>query len=206
MNPSPTFFKAFNRAMLTTWRLGLGPLVNSLPDHVGRIMILTTIGRKSGRPRRTPLNYAHVGNEVYCLAGYGPGSDWLKNLQANPSAEVWLPEGRWKVEASPVTHPVQRGVLLRLVLCESGFATPLFLGFNPHEASDETIAQACEGIEVMRLHMNARIDESAADLTWVWPALGGALLSAAFIKPLLGCCPCRKKGDRCCPTGAGNAR
>lgn len=192
--------------MLITWRLGLGPLVNSLPDRVGRIMILTTIGRKSGRPRRTPLNYAHVGNEVYCLAGYGPTSDWLKNLRANPSAEVWLPEGRWRVEASPVTHPVQRSVLLRLVLCESGFATPLLFGFNPHEASDETIARSCEGLEVMRLHLGARIDESAADMTWVWPALGGALLSAALVKPWRCCRASRKKRDGCCPTGTGNTR
>lgn len=181
--------------MLTSWRLGLGPLVNSLPDHVGRIMVLTTIGRKSGRPRRTPLNYAHVGNEVYCLAGYGAGSDWLKNLQANPSAEVWLPEGRWNVEASPVTDPVARGLLLRLVLCESGFATPLFLGFNPHEAPDETIAEACHDLVVMRLHLGARIEHSSADLTWVWPVVGGALLCAALLKPVLACCPCKGKGD-----------
>ena len=76
-----TGFKYFNRYMLLLWRLGLGRWISSWPSVGGRIMVLTTIGRKSGRPRRTPLNYAIVDGKVYCAAGFGSISDWYRNIE-----------------------------------------------------------------------------------------------------------------------------
>ena len=58
------FFKGFNRFMLYMWRLGLGKWVNAWPERGGQIMVLSHIGRKSGLQRRTPLNYALIGNDL----------------------------------------------------------------------------------------------------------------------------------------------
>ena len=89
-------FKYFNRFMLLLWRLGLGVLVNVWPQVGGRIMVMTQTGRKTGLRRRTPLNYAEIDGELYCTAGFGAISDWVRNVSANPEVEVWLT--RWVVE------------------------------------------------------------------------------------------------------------
>lgn len=44
--------------------------------------ILEHVGRKSGRPYRTPLNVFSTDEGVAILLTYGPNRDWLKNLQA----------------------------------------------------------------------------------------------------------------------------
>lgn len=56
-------------------------------------LLLTTTGRRSGRPSTTPLNFAaHEG--AYLLIGSYAGSDthpkWYLNLVANPAVEVQI--------------------------------------------------------------------------------------------------------------------
>jgi deazaflavin-dependent oxidoreductase (nitroreductase family) len=53
--------------------------------------ILTTTGRKSGEPRKTPLLYLAQGDEVVMVASQGGFSSmplWYRNLQASPEALV----------------------------------------------------------------------------------------------------------------------
>src|SRR3990172_5692392 len=61
------FFKYLNRFMLLMWRLGFGSYMNR-PELSGRIMVLTHNGRKTGLRRQTPVNFAIVDGEVYCVA------------------------------------------------------------------------------------------------------------------------------------------
>ena len=114
-------FKQMNKFMLLMWRLGLGSWLNFWPDVGGRIMVITHTGRKTGLKRRTPVNYALVEGELYCTAGFGPMSDWYRNLKAHSQVEVWLPEGWWAGVAEEITDPQWRLPLLRQVLIASGF-------------------------------------------------------------------------------------
>ncbi len=55
------------------------------------ILLLTTTGRKSGRPRTTPLIYAEDGDRYVIVASKGgapadPG--WYENLAKNPEVEL----------------------------------------------------------------------------------------------------------------------
>ena len=55
------------------------------------VLLLTTTGRKSGRPRTTPLGYAPAGDGYAVIASKGGAPQhplWYLNLQANPRAEV----------------------------------------------------------------------------------------------------------------------
>lgn len=55
------------------------------------VLLLTTKGRKSGRPRTQPLLYAPAGDGFAVIASKG-GADahplWYRNLQANSGVEV----------------------------------------------------------------------------------------------------------------------
>ena len=70
----------------------------------GYIMVLQTTGRKSGKTRLTPLNYALADGYIYCMAGFGSGTNWLANLKANPTVEVHLAGATVKGKAEIVTE------------------------------------------------------------------------------------------------------
>jgi deazaflavin-dependent oxidoreductase (nitroreductase family) len=55
-------------------------------------LLLTTVGRKSGKKRTTPLEYHWIDAEIHIFSGRGEESDWFKNLQANPD-KVWVRHG-----------------------------------------------------------------------------------------------------------------
>jgi deazaflavin-dependent oxidoreductase (nitroreductase family) len=57
------------------------------------VLLLTTTGRRSGRPRTTPLTYFQVGDEL-AVVGSNGGEDnpprWWLNLQAEPRATITI--------------------------------------------------------------------------------------------------------------------
>ncbi len=50
--------------------------------------ILEHVGRKSGKPYRTPLNVFPTDDGVAILLSYGPDRDWLKNISATGRARM----------------------------------------------------------------------------------------------------------------------
>ena len=56
--------------------------------------LLETTGRKSGRPRRTPLGGRRIGNEFWFVSEFGEKSDYVKNIKADPRVRVRL-RGTW---------------------------------------------------------------------------------------------------------------
>jgi deazaflavin-dependent oxidoreductase (nitroreductase family) len=51
---------------------------------------LTTTGRRTGRPHEIEIWYAASddGRTLYLLAGAGRGSDWVRNVEADPACTV----------------------------------------------------------------------------------------------------------------------
>ncbi len=183
-------FKQFNKFMLLMWRLGLGPWINFWPEGMGRIMVITHIGRKSGLKRQTPVNYAIVNGEVYCTAGFGKLSDWYRNVKANPEVEIWLPDGWWAGGVEEITEPIKRLSLLRAILQNSGFASYAFGGINPFKLTDEELANATPEYFVFHVRRTAARTGPGgpSDLAWVWPLATMLLLPMALRR--------RRKGKR----------
>nr|MDT0524069.1 nitroreductase/quinone reductase family protein [Streptomyces sp. DSM 41633] len=68
----PRWLKPMNKFMMAVQRLGV---------PTGPAMVLTVPGRKTGKPRSTPMTpFDHDGG-LYTVAGY-PGSDWAANARA----------------------------------------------------------------------------------------------------------------------------
>lgn len=174
-------FKIFNRFMLLVWRLGLGSFANIWPSVGGQIMVIAHTGRKSGVLHRTPVNYALIDGDIFCVAGFGQISDWYRNVKANPAVEVWLPEGWWAGEAEEVADPAKRVPLIRQVLIASGFAT-YAAGINPHRLSDKALQDVTAEYRLLRIRRTAaRTGPGApADLAWLWPLATLILLPFAL--------------------------
>ncbi len=75
------------------YRHGLGWLLGR------RFMMLTHIGRRSGRVYRTVLEVVSCDkpcSEVVVVAGFGRSADWYRNVQANPLVEVAIGRDRFR--------------------------------------------------------------------------------------------------------------
>ncbi len=149
-------FKRFNGFMLLMWRLGLGKWINAWPKITGRIMVIGHTGRTSGLRRETPVNYAPVNGEVYCVAAFGDRADWYRNLLANPRVEVWLPNRRILGVATDVSDCEDRLTLIRQVLSASGFASYL-AGIHPLRISDRDLAAETSEYRLIRIQL--RLEE-----------------------------------------------
>ncbi|MGH3966562.1 MAG: nitroreductase family deazaflavin-dependent oxidoreductase [Mycobacterium sp.] len=68
----PRYLKPMNRVMMAVQKLGI---------PTGPAMVLTVPGRKSGRPRSTPMTPFEFRGGLYVVAGY-PGADWAANARA----------------------------------------------------------------------------------------------------------------------------
>ncbi len=171
-------FRYINRFMILMWRLGLGSFLNIWPTVSGRIMVLTHTGRKTGLPRRTPVNYAVVDGQVYCTAGFGATSDWYRNIMAHPVVQVWLPDGWWEGIAEEVADPAARIPLLRQVLIASGWAASAD-GLDPYRMTDDEIGTATAAYRLLRIRRTAPRTGPGGpgDLAWVWPLATMILLS-----------------------------
>jgi deazaflavin-dependent oxidoreductase (nitroreductase family) len=72
--------------------------------RVGRapVLLLTSIGRKSGQSRTAPMVYLADGEHLVVIdsnAGHTRTPAWSLNLKANPEAEVEVGSKRWLVRA-----------------------------------------------------------------------------------------------------------
>lgn len=147
-------FHIMNRFMVWMWKLGLGPVLNAWPAVGGRMLLIEHRGRKSGKQYLTPVNYASVDGEVYCTAGFGPRTDWYRNILAAPNVRVRLPQGWRAARAVDESDSPERIRLLRQVIIASGFAGPL-LGVDQRKYSDEQLAGVASEYRLVHLVMEA---------------------------------------------------
>lgn len=151
--------------MVPLFRLGLGSFVGN--PITGYIMVLKTIGRKTGKQRYAPVNYAILDGNVYCMAGFGIGTHWYRNLQAHPNVEIIAPSGPWAGVAEDATNSEEAIVVLRQLLKNSGFAG-FFAGFNPFRISDTELREKTRDFPLVRIRPTG-VGSGAGDAGgWLW--------------------------------------
>lgn len=72
-----------------------------LPDVAN--CYVTTKGRVTGRPHEIEIWYGLRGRTVYLLSGGGPRSDWVRNMDAEPTVTVRIEEVTYDGAARRVT-------------------------------------------------------------------------------------------------------
>ena len=115
MKDSPRFpfilWRAISR--LKRWVLSRD---GSKSKAANKVLVLTTIGRKSGQPRSTPLQYVEVEGVYYVASARGTKADWYRNLVACPKVNVQVGDKHFSAVANPITDSGQIADFLELRL------------------------------------------------------------------------------------------
>lgn len=149
----PIMHRAFlvlnRRLALPVLHAGLAPFW-SLPI-TGYMAILRSRGRTSGLVREAPLGYVIWEGAVYVWAGFGPTTQWLRNIEADPRVEVVLPGRSFSGLAEVVTDPDERVRAGRALTAALGVIGMASLGVDPRTASDEELSRRTRGLPLVRI-------------------------------------------------------
>ncbi len=174
-------FRRFQRMPLLLWRLGLARLVGR------RLMVLTTVGRRSGLTRHAMVTYYRVGSKKYVYSGYGPRSDWFHNLEAQPRVTIQTIDGTESALARRVTEPCELTQVLRII--QSAYpasAAMLKENWGDRPLTDEAIAADAYRFYLVAFDATDKptplpLDE---DLRWALPVVmvvGVSLLATLIV-------------------------
>lgn len=92
---------AYNRELIEKFRADGGAAMGDRP-----LLLLTTRGRRSGRPRTSPMMYVPDDDRLLVIAsnnGATADPQWYSNLLADPSVTVELRGRTFRARATPLT-------------------------------------------------------------------------------------------------------
>lgn len=90
-----------------------------------QVLLLTTIGRKTGQKRTTPLGY-FIDNGNYVIiasnAGFDTNPAWFHNLRANPHVRIEVEDQQMEAEAEVAESKKRSTLWERLISLAPGYA------------------------------------------------------------------------------------
>lgn len=133
----PWWLKYVNKAFIGLSKIGIGGTKGP--------MVLTVTGRKSGKPRSTPVTPMTVDGHRYVVGGL-PGGDWAANARA--AGEATVHQGRRAQRVRMVEIPAEQA---RPLLREFPILVPTGVGFmknaglvtGPNPDEFEALAGRC---------------------------------------------------------------
>jgi deazaflavin-dependent oxidoreductase (nitroreductase family) len=154
--------KSSPRIPVVVWRVikRLNELMLSHYGHkskaASRVLVLTTIGRKSGKPRSTPLQFEEVEGVYVVASARGIQSDWYRNLVACSKVDVQVGGMRFSTIAELMTEPNQIADFLELRIKRH----PHFMGIMmrleglPRKYSRTEIENFAKRLAIVVLHQD----------------------------------------------------
>jgi len=113
----------FNEQIIEEFRANEGKVGGGFAGT--SLLLLTTTGAKSGKPRVAPLAYLTDGERLIVFgskAGATTDPDWIHNLRANPTVSVEVGSERFDATAVEVDEPVRSELYARQVAALPPFA------------------------------------------------------------------------------------
>lgn len=161
-------FRLLNRFyVIPAIKAGLGPLHAN--PFTGSWMLLRTTGRRTALPREVALGYAILDGSVYCCAGFGPRTQWYRNLLADPRVEVVLPGAAFAGVAEEVTEPAELDRAWRTLIRSLGVIGRGFV--CAADAPAEELIARTANLPLIRIRPVGIAPGPADPGGWLWAAL-----------------------------------
>lgn len=121
--------RALFRLPIQLYRLRLGWILG------GRFMLLTHIGRRSGRPRQTVIevvDHDRATRSYLVCSGFGAKADWYRNVVREPRVTVQVGRHRMEARAQPLSAEEGGEAMARYAMRHRYAAKRLarFMGFE----------------------------------------------------------------------------
>ena len=97
----PDDLLAHNRQLIEQFRADGGASMGNRP-----LLLLTTLGRKTGQKRTSPMMYVRSADRLLVIASNNGGTadpQWYRNLLADPAVTVEVPGDEYHAQAHPLT-------------------------------------------------------------------------------------------------------
>jgi deazaflavin-dependent oxidoreductase (nitroreductase family) len=130
----------FNRIVAGFTRIGIS---------VWGSRVLEVPGRKTGEPRRTPVNLLTLEGQRYLVSPRGH-TQWVRNLRVSGSGRLWLGRRAERFTATEVPE-AERPPILRAYLKRWKAEVGVFFGGVGPESSDEELLRIAPDHPVFRL-------------------------------------------------------
>jgi len=178
------FVVPLHRAGLAVWLCG--PLG-------GWQCLVTTIGRTSGLRRDTPLGYIVMDGAAWVMAGYGPRTQWYRNILAEPRVDLRLPSRQpFAALAEEARDPDLRARVIP-PLCRSMALPGVMIGCVPATSTDERILDCVSWVPLVRIRPadgSALVPgtEDPGGRGWIWRHIamtGVTIVPLALLRRLL---------------------
>ena len=107
--------KFFGKAHKVVYRMSGGRLFAKLGE--APMLLLTATGRRSGKPRTTPLLYVEDGDGFAVVSSFGGAPEhpsWYRNLEKNPKVSLQIENRVIPVTASTATPEEKKRLWPRL--------------------------------------------------------------------------------------------
>jgi deazaflavin-dependent oxidoreductase (nitroreductase family) len=112
-------FKLFVKGHVWLYQSSGGRRGNTMQGR--KVLLLTTVGNKSGKPRTVPVVPFFDNGETYVIASMGGAPQhpaWYKNLLAHPEVGVQLGPDKWQARALTVDEGPERDRLWKAVVAQ----------------------------------------------------------------------------------------
>ena len=121
--PSEPHVSDFNVPVVEEFRAGKGRVGGMFEG--GDLLLLTTVGARSGREHTTPLGYVRSEGHVYVVGSAGGADrhpDWYHNLLAHPLVRVELGAEEFEAVAVPAEGTERDRLFAEFVAVSPGYA------------------------------------------------------------------------------------
>jgi deazaflavin-dependent oxidoreductase (nitroreductase family) len=113
----------FNKSLIAEYRANSGKVTGQFAG--APLLLLTTVGVKSGQARTNPVAYTMDGDRYVIIASKGgapTNPDWYSNLVANPHVTVELGSERFQAHATVASSPERERLYNQMAARMPGFA------------------------------------------------------------------------------------
>jgi len=117
------------------------------------ILILTTTGRRTGSPRRTPMEYGTVqpDGSYIVMSGWGGRTDWYRNALADPRVSIKIGRLKYQAMADPLEGEEVARMLEEVIQTNSAALRFFTRWSGPLDASPEGLRTAAPYFPSLRL-------------------------------------------------------
>ena len=132
--------------------------------HIGvQLMKITTKGRRTGRPHSVLVDVIgrdQTGDAYYVSAAYGPRSDWVRNIRANPVFRAQVGRRRFDAEARRVPDLDAEDLLMTYIEGHRNYVKGLYgmMGVDLDTITDSELRAILRGEMVLEITPAKRDD------------------------------------------------